>query len=233
MVVNSLNTFFSMIDQFDPNDEVLLKNMSDILNQHPNFQLLKVLYLKSIKSQNSKEFDKVLSHTSISTYDRELLCEFLDTDIFTNKVKEEPIHHKEKENTIKEKSVIKNDSIEDKNTPKSKPEEMEFSKWFSYINGNKTFQEYNEVEKKFDLIDKFLNNKKSIDTDKNFSNTDDLSEKSLVSQDELMTETLAKVLMKQKKYVKAIEAYRILSLKYPEKNSLFADQIKKIQSLKK
>ena len=60
-----------------------------------------------------------------------------------------------------------------------------------------------------------------------------MSEKSLVSQDELMTETLAKVLMKQKKYVKALEAYRILSLKYPEKNSLFADQIKKIQSLKK
>ena len=233
MVVNSPNTFFSMIDEFDPNDEVLLKNMSDILNQHPNFQLLKVLYLKSIKSQNSKEFDKVLSHTSISTYDRELLYEFLDTDILTNKVEEEPIHYKEKENTIKEKNVIKNDSIEDKNTPKSKTEKMEFSKWFSYINGNKTLQEYNEVEKKFDLIDKFLNNKKRIDTDKNFSNTDDLSEKSLVSQDELMTETLAKVLMKQKKYVKALEAYRILSLKYPEKNSLFANQIKKIKMLKK
>ena len=79
------------------------------------------------------------------------------------------------------------------------PHFTKFSKWFSYINGNKTLQEYNEVEKKFDLIDKFLNNKKRIDTDKNFSNTDDLSEKSLVSQDELMTETLAKVLMKQKK----------------------------------
>ena len=89
----------------------------------------------------------------------------------------------------------------------------------------------NDVEKKFDLIDKFINNKKRIDPDRNFSNTDDLSEKSLVSQDELMTETLAKVLMKQKKYVKALEAYRILSLKYPEKNSLFANQIKEIKKL--
>ena len=99
MVVNSPNTFFSMIDQFDPNDEVLLKNMSDILNQHPNFQLLKVLYLKSIKSQNSKEFDKVLSHTSISTYDRELLYEFLDTDIFQIKLKKKLI--------IKKKKILK------------------------------------------------------------------------------------------------------------------------------
>ena len=48
-----------------------------------------------------------------------------------------------------------------------------------------------------------------------------------------MTETLAKVFVKQKKYRKAIEAYHILGLKYPEKNGLFADQIKKIQMLKK
>ena len=77
-----------------------------------------------------------------------------------------------------------------------------------------------------------LNNKKRIDPDRNFLNTEDLSEKSLVSQDELMTETLAKVLMKQKKYDKALEAYQILRLKYPEKNSFFANQIKKIQKLK-
>ena len=47
-----------------------------------------------------------------------------------------------------------------------------------------------------------------------------------------MTETLAKVLMKQKKYNKALEAYQILGLKYPEKNSFFANQIKKIRKLK-
>ena len=77
-----------------------------------------------------------------------------------------------------------------------------------------------------------LNNKKRIDPDRNFLNTEDLSEKSLVSQDELMTETFAKVLMKQKKYNKALEAYQILGLKYPEKNSFFTDQIKKIRKLK-
>ena len=109
---------------------------------------------------------------------------------------------------------------------------MEFYKWFNYIEINKTLPDSNEVDKKFDLIDNFLNNKKRIDPDRNFRNTEDLSEKSLVSQDELMTETLAKVLMKQKKYNKALEAYQILGLKYPEKNSFFADQIKKIQKLK-
>ena len=46
-----------------------------------------------------------------------------------------------------------------------------------------------------------------------------------------MTETLAKVLVKQKKYKKAIGAYKILSLKYPEKNVFFADKIQEIRKL--
>ena len=49
--------------------------------------------------------------------------------------------------------------------------------------------------------------------------------------DELMTETLAKLLVKQKKYKKAISAYKILSLKYPEKNVFFAGQIQKLKKL--
>ena len=133
---------------------------------------------------------------------------------------------------LKRKEIVKNDSTKNNNTSKSEPKEMEFYKWFNYIESNKTLNDSNEVEKKFDLIDNFLNNKKRIDPDRNFLNTEDLSEKSLVSKDELMTETLAKVLMKQKKYNKALEAYQILGLKYPEKNSFFANQIKKIQKLK-
>jgi tetratricopeptide (TPR) repeat protein len=45
----------------------------------------------------------------------------------------------------------------------------------------------------------------------------------------LMTETLAKVYLEQKKYQKAIQAYDILILKYPEKSSFFADRISDIK----
>ena len=54
----------------------------------------------------------------------------------------------------------------------------------------------------------------------------------MASTDELMTETLAKVFVKQKKFINAIQAYQVLNLKYPKKNSFFADQIKKIKKLK-
>ena len=52
-----------------------------------------------------------------------------------------------------------------------------------------------------------------------------------INKEALMTETLARVYLEQKKYKKALQAYKILSLKYPEKNSFFASQIKVVQKL--
>ncbi len=48
---------------------------------------------------------------------------------------------------------------------------------------------------------------------------------------ELITDTLAQIYIKQGFYEKAIHAYEKLSLKYPEKNSYFADQIRKIKQI--
>ena len=55
----------------------------------------------------------------------------------------------------------------------------------------------------------------------------------IFNEDEFMTETLAKLYLKQEKYDNALIAYKILSLNYPEKNSLFANQIKLIKKLQK
>jgi len=54
---------------------------------------------------------------------------------------------------------------------------------------------------------------------------------SLMPQDALMTETLARVYVEQKNFKKAKQAYRILSLKYPEKSGFFADQIRAVEQL--
>jgi hypothetical protein len=58
-----------------------------------------------------------------------------------------------------------------------------------------------------------------------------LAEKAIVESETLMTETLARIYLEQKNYEKALQSYKILSLKYPEKSSLFADQIKAIKKL--
>ena len=51
-------------------------------------------------------------------------------------------------------------------------------------------------------------------------------------EDSLMTETLARIYVEQKNFRKAIQSYRILSLKYPEKSTFFANQIKAIKELR-
>ena len=51
-----------------------------------------------------------------------------------------------------------------------------------------------------------------------------------ITKEDFMTETLAKVYLKQNKLNDALKAYKILSLKYPEKISLFADQINFIKN---
>ncbi len=91
-----------------------------------------------------------------------------------------------------------------------------------------------EVSRKFDLIDKFIKNNPKIvpKADRNKETTSvNLAINTSVEQEELMTETLARVYLEQKRYKNAIQAYKILSLKYPEKSGFFADQIKAIKKL--
>ena len=58
------------------------------------------------------------------------------------------------------------------------------------------------------------------------------AEESLIENPEIVTETLARVYLEQGHYEKAIAAYEKLSLKYPQKSSFFANQIKLIYDLK-
>lgn len=86
-------------------------------------------------------------------------------------------------------------------------------------------------KKKFDLIDKFIEKKPKIVPTENLTSTVNIKESTRLDKNELMTETLAKVYLEQKKYKKAIQAYKILSLKYPEKSSFFANRIKAVRKL--
>ena len=86
-------------------------------------------------------------------------------------------------------------------------------------------------ERKFQLIEKFIQQKPKMKPSEIVSDQKDLSEPYTQSSEALMTETLAKVYLQQKNYSKAIQAYKILILKYPEKSGFFADQIRAIKKL--
>ena len=87
-----------------------------------------------------------------------------------------------------------------------------------------------EKKKKTEIIDKFIEANPKISPVKN-APISVVTERSSSDTSYLMTETLAKVYLEQKKYQKAIQAYEILILKYPEKSHFFADRILDIKIL--
>ena len=95
-------------------------------------------------------------------------------------------------------------------------------------------------DRKFELIDKFIQKNPKLKpkkvskdpTAKSLQNKD-LTALYTQTPEALMTETLAKVYLQQKNYTKAIQAYKILILKYPEKSGFFADQIRAVKKLSK
>ena len=88
-----------------------------------------------------------------------------------------------------------------------------------------------ELDKKYSLINKFIQANPKIAPVKKDSPSPANTGKTVTESPGLMTETLARVYLEQKKYTKAIQAYEILILKYPEKITFFADRILEIKNL--
>ncbi len=95
----------------------------------------------------------------------------------------------------------------------------------------KVVLEKTEKAKKFELIDKFISQNPKINPSKTSTSKGNLAKAQMIQPEALMTETLARIYVEQKNYKKAIQSYKILSLKYPEKSSFFANQIKAVEQL--
>ncbi|MFC4476839.1 tetratricopeptide repeat protein [Flavobacterium chungangensis] len=89
-----------------------------------------------------------------------------------------------------------------------------------------------ERQKKAEIIDKFIETNPKISPIKPGTSAPVVQIEPVIEDNSyLMTETLARVYLEQKKYTKAIQAYEILILKYPEKITFFADRISDIKIL--
>lgn len=191
-------------------------------------------------------------------YDKKLL-ELLDISVVDCEIiKSETARLEPKTNTLEQSILtsIKGASEADTNT-KIAVEKLDIGKPLEFsVNEKHSFQEWlklsriepivreiekdshsenaifdDEKKKKAELIDKFIEASPKISPVKQGSVATTYLESNHSDTSYLMTETLARVYLEQKKYQKAIQAYEILILKYPEKSSFFADRISDIEIL--
>lgn len=171
----------------------------------------------------------ILSSIKEATQDLETAPEAILQEIPKEEEQEEEV----KTTIIEEKLEIGKPLSFNHNETHSFQEWLQLSKLKPIERNDENFEAKPEaisLEAKLELIDKFIETNPKISPPK-----EDVSAPVYTQKNEdtsyLMTETLAKVYLEQKKYSKAIQAYEILILKYPEKSSLFADRILDIKEL--
>ncbi len=92
-----------------------------------------------------------------------------------------------------------------------------------------------KTEKKVDLIEQFIKVNPTIQprTEALIAQNEhfELKEEEETENDEFITETLSRIYLKQGHHQKAIDSFKRLSLKFPEKSVYFAQQIEEIKKL--
>ena len=187
--------------------------ISNILEEFPYFQTAHILYSKALQNTKSIRFKSQLKKAAIYSGDRNLLFDIISQQEDSN--------------------ISKNTDIQKLKKEDKKAELHSFLDWISIVQTKKIVR--SKKQNPDEIINLFLENKPKIknNTKQRFFNASENARKSIKENNDIITETLAKVYAKQEHFEKAILAYQKLSLKYPQKSSYFADQIKVIKKLKK
>ncbi len=248
---NKYLNFLQHPESISYSDTLLLEK---IIKKYPYFQSALALYVKTLKKNHilhnrnlykvaalttdrtilfrffedieSFEEPKTTSKTSVSkdimlSEDKEFDNKKNNISDFTKETTDETLFlRKETEKSVEKEEISKENTL---------PDKLTFSEWMKFISGagDKKAKKQDPI---FELIDKFLKDKPKIVPKRNHSIPPPENViKSVEEKQMLMTETLANLYVKQKKYDKAIQAFKILSLKYPKKSSYFANQINELK----
>ena len=231
--------FDNFIENYDSKDEILVSQMALLIEKYPYFQLPRFFLTKSLKDQNKNGLDIALNQLALYTANRGLLKQKIESKVkSTKKVKDTKpsITTKKIQNNLQ--AIAKEKKLKSQSNKKvrfSKDLKLSFLDWIKYTDENQNIQiqeskKLEPLKNKLSIIDRFIEADPKISPMEKNEPIESLINGDFNSE-ELMTESLAKILLRQKKYKKAIKAYKILSLKYPEKNVFFAGQIQKIKKL--
>ena len=226
--------------------QIPLEDLRTLQSDYPYFQAIRFLYLKRVQKEEPLLYPEALERNAIYSGDRKSLFFLLEgarqswTSLYRQNVESE----KSKESFSLIDSFL---SAQNENFSENIEQLILQTGGIpttDYLSLSKTESENdtsnsNELQN-IDLIDSFIEKSEKgnplvtdIDATAKPENTKNIPETPLTeSIDEaFLTESLAKIYIKQRRYSKALEIIKKLSLKYPEKNIYFADQIRFLEKL--
>lgn len=213
-------------------DNLFLENT---IKKFPFFSIAHILLAKGFLNTESVRYNRKLKKAALYSLERKhlfkLITQNLEKKSLSIEVEAEmEIIHVE---DTPEFNDVETDLKIGKPLKFEETEEYSFAQWLS-LTKVKKIDRSEKKTKEYDLINSFIESNPNIKPVKNkFFSPTETAKTSLVENNELVTETLARVYLEQQHFEKAIEAYKKLSLKYPKKSSFFANQINLINDLKK
>ena len=226
----------NILFEYITSDHFIQNEISELIQQHDEPTPEMEVVSENISKQVSIEIDNQIKG------ELKKAEAILNPDLFHRKKGyiNELVEANNTEANPSNKEILEVELEENKPLDFTKEDGHSFSEWLKLTSATpiirKEIKETSSINKQnFDLIDKFIQDKPKLKQGVNSTKTAANNEvqKNLASQysrtsEALMTETLAKVYLQQKNFKKALQAYHILSLKYPEKSGFFADQIRAI-----
>jgi len=209
---------FQYIQAPEKLNQETLPFLKELTQRHPAFEAAWILYLRNLKNINDSSFEQELINGAIRIQNRRKLYLFLNQKTQQTELEEsESVEQVNAENTEIFNLIF---------APEYRLDATEIEEETQPPNRK-------EPEKKFRLIDKFLEAQPKMPLIRSNESVSpmDSGEQNKDENDDLVTETLASIYAQQGYYKKAIQIFEKLSLKYPEKSTYFAAQIEKIKSL--
>ncbi|GHT08257.1 hypothetical protein FACS189432_01200 [Bacteroidia bacterium] len=213
-----------------------LSRLSEVVAEYPYFPAAHLLYTLNFLELQDTHFSVELRKTAAYLNDRKKIFYLVENQYFAP----EFIEKSEKKEAPETGSSF--DLIELFLTDKNRQPPMEHpaitTDYISYYLSGETGTEIPEAPpmQHQEVIDKFLNKDKITPVKLHLkepekSETHLVPDLDTVDENNLFSETLAKIYLKQKKYDRALVIIRKLNLIYPEKSRYFADQIRFLEKL--
>lgn len=236
------SAFLYYIDNNDKLDETTRDKLEVMVKQYPYFQTAQLLWAKNLYKVDHPSFNAHISDISTICADRSRLFYLINEEkyaIFFQK--ENSSSHSDRTKSLLDSFLTTLSKKKEESLPEIESAAIS-SDYLSYVN-QETNDELSTGErsqkskismKGQSLIDNFLEKAASNDisiqplssTPKQTSETEPATEGG-----GFLTETLARIYIKQKKYEQALAIIRQLSLKFPKKSAYFADQIRFLEYL--